>query len=195
MTSTGLEQADRILRMAWISLPAAHRNLLEEVGASQWRVVAEPLGASADRYLRSGGYAALPRAEHAGLDHALGVWIARLRIVLVNAAHPLLADLHATTREAFLARVAWHEWGHALSISRCSREDVAAGTRLLALAPEGIREVIRRAGYCHNEYTHELIAETYALLMERRRHGALGRPPWLNNEIYNLMQRVAGWSD
>lgn len=194
MSTSAIDQADRILRMAWISLPAAHRSLLEEVGASQWQAVAEPLGASANRFLRSAGHVGLSGAERAGLDDALGVWVARLRIVLVNAAHPLLANLQPATLEASLARVGWHEWGHALSLARCSRDDVAAGVRLLALAPEGVREPIRRAGYRHSEYTHELIAETYALLMERRRHNAYGRPPWLNNEIYNLMQRVTGWS-
>ncbi len=129
------------------------------------------------------------------MDGAFGVWIAELRIVLVNAAHPALAGLDAPVREAFLAHVAWHEWGHALSVVRCSQEDVAAGVRLLALAPEGIRESVRRAGYRHSEYTHELIAETYALLMERRRRNAFGRPSWLNNEIYNLTRRVTGWCD
>jgi hypothetical protein len=59
-----------------------------------------------------------------------------------------------------LAHLAWHEWAHALSVERCSREDLAAGTRLLELAPPGVREVIRDAGYGSGDYTHEVIAET-----------------------------------
>jgi hypothetical protein len=195
VTSTELDRADRILRMAWLSLPLAHRNLLEAVGASQWRAVIKPLGAAANSFLRSSGHPGLSRSERASLDGALGVWIEELRIVLLNVAHVALADLDAETYEAFLAHVAWHEWGHALGFARCSPEDVAAGVRLLSLAPEGVRESVRRAGYRRKDYTHELIAETYALLMERRRHNAFGRPSWLNNEIYNLMQRVTGWGD
>jgi hypothetical protein len=195
VSTSELDRADRVLRRAWLSLPLAHRRLLEEVGASQWRAVDKPLGASANSFLRSSGHPGLPRAERAGLDDALGVWIEELRIVLVSAAHPALASLNATTYEAFLAHVAWHEWGHALGFARCSPEDVAAGARLLSLAPEGVRESIRRAGYRRRDYTHELIAEIYALLMERRRRNACGRPSWLNNEIYNLMQRVTGWCD
>jgi hypothetical protein len=118
-----------------------------------------------------------------------------LRLILVHASHPKLAGLDDATYEAFIARTAWHEWGHALSIVRCTPEDIAAGRRMLDLAPAGIREGIRDAGYRSSNYTHELVAETYALLMARHRRKASGRPLWLNNEIYNLVMRVTGWSD
>jgi hypothetical protein len=45
------------------------------------------------------------------------------------------------------------------------------------------------------EYTHELVAETYALLMTRRHRKRFGKPPWLDDEIYSLLKRVTGWSD
>jgi hypothetical protein len=80
------------------------------------------------------------------------------------------------TYEAFIMRTAWHEWGHALSVVRCSQEDVATGRKLFDLAPAGLRESIRRAAYRSAEYTHELVAETYALLLARHRRGAMGRP-------------------
>ena len=66
--------------------------------------------------------------------------------------------------------------GHALSIGLCSAEDVAAGRRLLELAPEGIRKNIRQGGYRSSQYTHELVANVYALLMIRRRQDLLERP-------------------
>lgn len=94
-----------------------------------------------------------------------------------------------------MSRTAWHEWGHALGMARCSLEDVAAGDRLLDIAPRGVREGIRSSGYRATEYTHELVAETYALLMARRHRKRLGKPPWLDDEIYSLMKRVTGWSD
>ena len=92
-------------------------------------------------------------------------------------------------------RTAWHEWGHALSVVRCSQEDVAAGLKLLERAPTGLRESIRQAGYRSTDYTHELVAETYALLLARHRRGATGRPSWLDSEIYNLMKRTTDWRD
>jgi hypothetical protein len=81
------------------------------------------------------------------------------------------------------------------SIARCSQEDIAAGPRLLDLAPDGIQEGIRRAGYRSSDYTHELVAETFALLMARRQRNASGKPPWLDDEIYSLLKRTTQWSD
>jgi hypothetical protein len=129
-------------------------------------------------------------------------WIARwalgiqeLRIVLVDAGRAKLAGLDRHTYEAFIARTAWHEWGHALSVVRCSPEDVAASRRLLGLAPEGVREGIRNSGYRSSDYTHELVAETYALLIARHRRKVSGKPSWLDHEIYSLVKRVTGRSD
>jgi hypothetical protein len=193
--ASAIERAERVVRFAWLSLPPAHRALLEAIGASQWQVVDQPLGAAVDGFLRSAGHRALSVSAQRRLDYALGVWIQELRIILVHAGHVKLADLDKATYEAFIARTAWHEWGHALSVVRCSQDDIAAGRRLLALAPAGIREGIRGAGYRSNDYTHELVAETYALLMARRRRKASGRPQWLDDEIYNLVRRVTEWSD
>jgi hypothetical protein len=86
--------------------------------------------------------------------------------------------------------VAWHEWGHALSVTIVSSYDPDEGARLLSLAPRGIAERIRRGGYLRREYIHELIAETYALLTRERVEGRSGRPPWLPNEIYQLIARI-----
>jgi hypothetical protein len=57
-------------------------------------------------------------------------------------------------------------------------------------APEGIRERIRRGNYPRREHIHELIAETYALLMRERIEGRPGQPPWLPTEIYQLITRI-----
>jgi len=93
-----------------------------------------------------------------------------------------------------IARAAWHEWGHALSLSRATAADVAAGDRLLKLAPAGVAEFVRAAGYRPQEYVHEIIAEIYAVLMGRRRRGEAGQPTWLNDEIHELLKRVCGWT-
>lgn len=190
-----IERVERVVRLAWLNLPAPHRTLLEAIGASQWQVIDQPTGAVVDGLLRSAGHRALPASAQRALNLALGVWIQELRIILVQAGHPKLAGLDDATYETFIARTAWHGWGHALSVTRCTREDIASGRKLLDLAPLGIREGIRGAGYRSDNYTHELVAETYALLMARRQRSASGRPPWLNDEIYNLVMRVTGWSD
>jgi hypothetical protein len=129
------------------------------------------------------------------MDKALAVWIGPLRLMVLDGAHRSMEGLDETAYEWFVFNSAWHEWGHALSLDRCSPQDVAAGRRLLELAPEGVRESIRKGGYRSSQYTHELVANVYALLMIRRRHDLLDRPQWLNEEIYELVERVTGWTE
>lgn len=173
------ERAAHIVQHAWRDLPANDQRLLETIGASQWTITVEPVGHAVDGLLRSAGYAPLDQRARRGLDDAAGVWIAELRLVVINAAHPALTNLDERTYEAMLARIAWHEWAHALSIVRATHDDVSAGERLLALAPAGIAAFVRRGGYRRIDYTHELVAEIFALLMSRRRHGQTGQPAWL----------------
>ncbi len=125
----------------------------------------------------------------------MAVWIGQLRLMVLDGGHRLLEGLDETAYNWFVYNNAWHEWGHALSIGLCSPEDVAAGRRLLELAPEGVRESIRQGGYRVGGYTHELVANVYALLMIRRWRNVLGRPEWLNEEIYKLVVRVTGWTE
>jgi hypothetical protein len=187
-------EVERIVDLAWESLPLPHRKLLESIGASQRCVVEEPLGGAVDSFRLSAGLRGLSRQAKLRLVPAFGVWVQELGIVLVNAAHPALVGLSDVATERFVARLAWHEWGHALSVTRCSRDDVFAGRKLLARCPQGVREDIRSAGYGPQSYTHEVIAETYALLMERRVRGESGQPPWLDNEIYSVLKRVTVWT-
>ncbi len=145
--------------------------------------------------LSSAGLGGLPAGASLETDGAFGVWEPRLRVVLIRAEDPRLEGVDGATREEFLARVAWHEWGHALSAVRCESADVARGGELLELSPPGIRERIRLAGYPINQYTHEIVAEAYALLMLRRVKGGSGQPLWLNHEIYRLLIKATGWTD
>jgi hypothetical protein len=189
------ERAEQIVRLAWADLPAHHRQLLESIGASRWEVTAQGLGRRASDLFGSAGSGHLDAKAVAQLDEAVGVWISRLRVVLVNSAHPALDDLDDRSYEAMVAHVAWHEWAHALAVVRATWDDIAAGEHLLELAPDGVRGVIRRGRYRRGEYTHELVAEIYALLMSRRRRGQSGQPAWLDDEIYDLVRRVSGWSE
>jgi hypothetical protein len=152
------------------------------------------LGSYADRMLRSAGCGKLDASEIRRADLAVGLWIPPLRIVVLNAAHPSLEGLDPNSFALDIARVAWHEWGHALSIDRASPADVADGPRYLELMPEQMAEAVRDAGYRRREYTHEIVAEIYSILILRRRLGEVGKPDWLHKEIYELVRRVAGWN-
>ena len=190
-----LRRARRIVEVAWTDLPHDHKLLLQNVGAHRWEVIDAALGGYADDLLHSAGHGRMKASRRAALDQALGVWVDLLRVVLVDAGHREYAGLDDRSYEAALVRVVWHEWAHALGVARATTDDVAAGPRLLDLAPEGVRDGIRRAGYRRREYAHELIAEVYALLMARRRRGQVGKPPWLDDEIYEFVRRVCGWSE
>lgn len=194
LSASRLARAAEFVDMAWQDLPRPDRVLLESVGAAEYDVVDRPLGAHLPELLASAGARSLTLAERRRLDTALGVWAPDLRLVLIDAGHLALRDLDDGSYEALVVRAAWHEWGHALSLARATPADVADGERLLSLAPPGIAENIRRAGYRRGEYTHEVVAETYALLMARRRRGQAGQPAWLNDEIWALMGRVCGWN-
>lgn len=194
MCASRLARAERLVEIAWRDLPLEHRLLLENIGAAQRQVVVQELGTAVHELLRSAGYPGLSDADCRALAQTAGLWIEELRLVVINADHPALRDLDEPTYDAMLVRVAWHEWAHALSVVRATPEDVAAGDRLLGLAPKGVQENIRRGDYRKREYTNEVVAEIYALLMSRRRRGQTGKPAWLNEEIYDLVKRVTGWS-
>ncbi len=180
----------QLIQLAWDTLPASHRRLLEQIGASRWEIVDRPLGQVTRELLPEPGRRAPSKAQTEADNKALGIWVSELRLVLINEVHPALLGADHATRERLLTWVAWHEWGHALSVASNAPHDPDEGARLLALAPTGIRERIRRANYPRREYIHELIAETYALLMRASVEGRPGQPPWLPNEIYQLMTRI-----
>lgn len=189
-----LERALVLVGLAWGDLPTEHRRLLENIGADQRDVVDRPLGSYVSELLVSAGLRTLTASEQSELDCALGVWIEQLRVVLIDAGHPAVIALDDASYDLMLVRTAWHEWGHALSIARASTADISQGRRFLALAPLGVGEFVRSGNYRPTEFTHEVVAEIYALLMARRRRGERGQPVWLRDEIYELVRRVCGWT-
>jgi hypothetical protein len=136
--------AAELVQLAWDVLPPAHRQLLTQAGASAREIVSERLGDAVAARLGSANEPAPSKGDTAANNEALGMWVPGLRLVLINDAHPALQSADPATREALLMWVAWHEWGHALSVTSHSPHDPAEGARLLALAPDGIRERIRR---------------------------------------------------
>jgi hypothetical protein len=177
------------------SLPLELRQPLRLAGVAKYQVVNQPIGEAVDHFRLSAGLTGLPATEQSRLASAFGVWIQDLGVVLIRGDHPTLRGLSGPAAEEFIARVVWHEAGHALSIARCSWQDRRAGRRLLERCPDGIAEDIRAANYGVLSYTHEVVAEIFALLMERRQRGQKGRPSWLDPEIYDLIRRVTGWNE
>lgn len=182
--------AEKIVDQAWEILPPAHRELLVAIRANQRAVHCGPLGSYANTLLTSAGCATLAEADELSRNEALGLWLPDLRLILINVCHGSLVGLDATSRVAALAHVAWHEWGHALGLTQACEDDVADGPRLLELLPPEMAENIRSAGYGRREYTHEVVADLYAVLMMRRRREMTHMPSWLNPELRDLLERV-----
>jgi hypothetical protein len=160
-------RADEIVRRAWRELPLGDRNLLKTISADQWQVCGRPLGAYTDELLRSADRGSLPEGEIARANDALALWNPDLRVMLINEGHPAFDGLDDPSLAYDLSRIAWHEWGHALSIDRTGEDDIAAGERYVELLPDGLAKFVRQAGYRRREYTHEVVAEIYAILMIR----------------------------
>ena len=78
----------QLVQLAWEVLPAADRQLLEQIGADRWEVVEEPLGVALDGRLRSAGETPPQPSQIRADNSALGMWLRELRLVLINEAHP-----------------------------------------------------------------------------------------------------------
>jgi hypothetical protein len=131
------------IRGARAALPAAHRALLDQLGVQETAIDDWPDGVI-DLYatLRE------PAPAHRELDGAAATWLNSLRTVAFNAPGLLQAvhGLDRPTRRLLLSGIAWHEYGHALSVTRATREHRARGPELLALLPEGLRNTIDYPG-------------------------------------------------
>lgn len=186
--------ADDVVHQAWLFLPAVHRTLLEQVGCSECFVDSAPPGDTAEGLVISSGLPGISASQRRQLDLCLGAWLPELRLLLINSSHPAHDGLDANSYEEAIAKVAWHEWGHALSIDRTTSEDLAAGERLLSVAPEGIAANIRSGSYRQSELTHEVLAEIYSALLGRLQRGTGGQPPWLHDEIWEMLTLVMEWT-
>lgn len=96
----------QLVQLAWDVLPTGDRRLLEQIGASRWEIIAEPLGLAVDARLRSAGHDGHTPGRIRADNAALGMWIRELRLVLINEKHPALIDTDQSTREALLTWLA-----------------------------------------------------------------------------------------
>jgi hypothetical protein len=129
------------IRAARGSLPIHHRRLLEDLRVQE-KVVTDWPAEVLDLYETLLETPPRPTA----LDGAAAVWLNGLRTVAFNG--PLLQraalGLDDPTRRLVVARIAWHEYGHALSVPRHDLvEDFAAAVGH-----------VRTDGYVQPEYLH-----------------------------------------
>jgi hypothetical protein len=187
-------RSDRLLReirRARALLPTEHQNLLAQIGTQEGTVEDWPRGVQ-DLY-RSVRMA--PPSE-AALARAAAVWLDGLRTVVFNA--PLMREITSgladEAREHIVAYVAWHEYGHALSLTRSTHAQRESGVRLLELLPDGIRGSIDYpGGYRRLEVFDEVIATVYALLISRIRIDGYGVPAFLHPDVVHAFKEVIPW--
>lgn len=183
-----------IVKSARKQLPAAQRELLDELRVQEVLVSDWPKELL-DLYATI--KAAAPPAN--AFDGALAVWMGDLRIVAFNG--PIFEVAHSasssrTVRYA-IERVAWHEYGHALSATRASADQRRLGPRLLELAPSGIRELIEYPGlYRRREVFDEVIAHLYALMVARVvGEGDYRKPEFIDRELFDVFANVLMWPE
>jgi hypothetical protein len=187
------EQSDRLLsetRQAR-QLPREHQNLLAQIGTQEGVIEDWPDGVqNLYRSIREA-----PSSE-AALAHAAAVWLDGLRTVAFNAPlmHATTAGLTDAVRKQLVAYIAWHEYGHALSLTRSTYEQRKGGVWLLGLLTDGMRASIAYpGGYDRLQVFDEVIATVYTLLISRIRTDGYGVPEFLHPEIAHAFKEVIPW--
>jgi phage tail protein X len=175
-------------------LPASHRALLEQIGVQDTVVHGWPAGVLAlYETLRS-----TPPAVD-DLVNAVAVWLQELRVVAYNGdllTYLLGAgNLDSASVQSVVDNIAWHEYGHALSVTRASSDVKNDGPRLLELLPPGIRGAIDYPGaYRRRQVFDEVIANIYAFMIGRAvQSGDYGVPGFLHVDVYDAFTRVVPW--
>jgi hypothetical protein len=179
------------IRRARELLPLEHRALLEQIGAQEaafddWPRAVQDLFVTLNER---------PPSD-LQLEGAAAVWLEARRLVAFNA--PLFeratAGLDPSSHERTVAYIAWHEYGHALSVMRASRELRESGPRLLMLLPDGLRQSIDYPGsYRRLDVFDEVIANVYALMITRVCDGRYGAPEFLHPEVLEAFKEVIPW--
>jgi hypothetical protein len=185
---------EALIRSARIRLPSSHRALLEQIGVQDAVVYDWPAGAQA---LYETVRETPPRAED--LSDAVAVWLQALRVVAYNGAllsHALGdPELSESMRQMTIDNVAWHEYGHALSVTRASAEDKRDGPRLVELLPPGLRRAVDYpGGYRPRQVFDEVVANVYALMISRLvHHDDYVVPDFLHVDLYDAFRAVVPW--
>lgn len=181
-----------LIRRARQLVPASHRALLEQIGVQDAVIDDWPAGVQA--LYETLGEA--PPAREAIAD-ALAAWLPDRRVVAYNGVvlPRATAGVDDSTRQAVINNIAWHEYGHALSVARASPEMRQDGVRLLGLLPEGLKTTIDYPGsYRLRQVFDEVIANVYAMMVDRAvRSGDYGVPEFLHADVFGAFAVVVPW--
>jgi hypothetical protein len=191
MASDEPERLLREIHAGRSTLPAAHRRLLEELDVQETAVTRWP-----DEVVALYATLRAPTPSHAELDGAAAAWLHELRTVVFNANLLLQAvgGLDDASRRTVVFSIAWHEYGHALSVTRAGPERREQGLRLLPLLPAGMRDAIDYPGrYRAGQVFDEIMATLYSLLIGRVPDNGYIRPEFLHPDVFATFEEVFPW--
>ncbi|MBB4661303.1 hypothetical protein [Conexibacter arvalis] len=179
------------MRKARAALPAEHRRLLDEIGAQETVVADWPQGVL-NLYLTLRERPPSP----VQLERAAAAWLEARRTVAFNLAFftTIVEGLDDRAREQVVAHVAWHEYGHALSVTRSTWHQRREGPRLHALLPPDLRDAIDFPGlYRRDQLFDEVIATIYPVMVERVRNGDYRAAEFLHPEVRRAFEEMIPW--
>lgn len=178
------------VRRARRELPSRHRALLDHLNVQETVVRNWPDGV-ADLYRTLGERP--PDESH--LKDAAAVWLPGHRTAVFNA--PLLeattAGLDPPSARAVIQYIAWHEYGHALSLTLATDELRADGPALLKLLPERFQEAVGADGYARSQIFDEIVATIYTVMINRIRTDGYGAPEFIHPQVFAAFQEVIPW--
>ena len=184
-----------VVRRARSVLPSEHRALLDHINVQEAVVDSWPEGVQ-NLYLTLQQRSPVRRE----LDGALAVWLDDLRVVAFNgpALEQATEGLTEDGRYLAVAALAWHEYGHALSLTRSTQEQRRRGPSLLELLPARMQESINYPdGYRSSQVFDEVIATVYAVMIPRVygnvRSGVYGCPAFLHADVFEAFKEVIPW--
>lgn len=181
-----------LIRRARQLVPASHRGLLEQIRVQDAVIDDWPAGVQAL-------YETLREAPPSlqAIGDAIAVWLPDRKVVAYNGPRLVLAlsGVNDSTRQSVINNLAWHEYGHALSVERASDEMRNGGVQLLELLPEGLKAAIDYPGsYGLRQVFDEVIANVYAMMVGRAVHFDDYRvPAFLHTKVRDAFVAVVPW--
>lgn len=178
------------IRLARRALPMSHRALLDHLNVQETAIDDWP-GHVIDIY-RTLNEQPPKRSQ---LENAAAVWLQERRTVAFNAPllEAALAGLNEPSLRVAIQSIAWHEYGHALSLMRSTSDHRAIGPRLLGVLTEGLRQAVGPDDYRPSEIFDEIVATLYTLMVSRIRDHGYGAPDFLHPSLFEVFQEVIPW--
>lgn len=179
------------VKLARQRLPSQHIAVLEALGVQEIVCASWP-GPVLDLYET----VRLKAPSAAALRATTALWIPDVKTAAFNGPwlHAVTDELDEPSRRDLIASVAWHEYGHALSLALSTPEQRRRGAALLELAPAAVRRaVLQPPGYRPHEIFDEVIAGVYAMLVGGIHTRGYGVPEYLNEALFDEFKEIIPW--